>query len=95
MAYRKKYNIHDRWLQYCEKNKALINEMNLNSWVFEKEKNFRDFVTYGIIDKNKTAIFDFCSMEDALFWKLNNFIQSYFDMDGGLFEKFEKQRVKR
>ena len=79
MSFRKTANNHLIWKSYCEENQTIINELNLPNWIFLKESNFREFVTTGQMDEINQDKFDFSTLKDKLFWKLFNFINSYFE----------------
>jgi hypothetical protein len=93
MKFRKTANKSQQWVDYCNKNRALIGELNCPDWVFHSERNFRQFATYGITEDNGREKFIFEELNDALFWRLFHFISDYFDMDAGLFDEFEKVRI--
>lgn len=95
MGYRKNYNSFTNWQEYCNKNQALIELLNLPNWVFLNERNFREFATIGKLGNENLDYFDFERLEDKIFWKVFYFITNYFDEDGQLFTKFEASRLKR
>ena len=93
MSYRKEYNSFSIWASYCQDNQELIQKLQLPTWFFSKESNFRDFVTTGQIEKVDKNRFNFDTLENELFWELFNFINDFFDFDSILFTKFEESRI--
>ncbi len=95
MSFRRKNSNFDQWRNYCNEKQDLISGLNLNSWIFKSEQNFRDFVTFGTTDENG-MILDFDSLEDEKCLKLLHFIEYFhFDIDAILFERFNKSLGKR
>ena len=95
MSFRRENSNFDQWRNYCNEKQNLISELNLNSWIFKTEQNFRDFVTFGKADENG-MILDFDSLEDDKCLKLLHFIEDFhFDMDTILFKCFNKSLGKR
>ena len=95
MTYRKDYNQHSLWHDQCSRNKELIDRLALPDWVFQAERNFRDFATTGALDGSRSEIFDFNSLAAADYWELFDFIDGYFEMDMVLFEAFKRVQVNR
>lgn len=95
MGYRKTNNSFSNWKSYCKENYGLIEKLQLPKWIFEKEHNFREFATTGQMNIESQDRFDFDKLEEELFWKLFDFINSYFDFDSITFTKFERSRIKK
>lgn len=93
MSYRKTNNKHQIWIDYLEKNSELIEKLNLADWIWRNEANFREFLTYGKIEKSFNLKFDFNSLDENLYFELFDFMNYYFEMDGILFDKFNS-RIK-
>ena len=91
----KNINRHVNWLEYCNKNARNIAFIGLESKIFESEKKFREYVTYGTVNGKSEGLQKIDEIEDEKFWKLFEFSTNYFDMDGILFEEIEKSRLKR
>ena len=89
MGFRHRSN-HSAWLTYCEKNQDLIEALGFHSIVFENEKNFREFVTYGKVKESEPA-YSFSALNDDLYGRLFEFIANYFDMDMSYFERFKEK----
>ncbi|MFK8012994.1 MAG: hypothetical protein AB8B80_13205 [Marinicellaceae bacterium] len=87
-----KYNI---WLDYCDKKSDDIYFIGLESEIFESEKKFREYATYGTINGKSDRFQTVDQINDEKFWKLFDFITSYFDMDASLFDEIEKSRINR
>jgi len=91
----KKYSSSTIWKSYCNENHDLIEELQLPTWVFSKELNFREYATTGKMDEVDKSRFDFDELDGKLFWKLFSFITNFLDFDLKLFIKFEESRIKR
>ncbi|MGD1958106.1 MAG: hypothetical protein ACFB2Y_04600 [Fulvivirga sp.] len=95
MTFRKTKNKHDLWQAHCRKHQDLIVNLDLPSWPFKNEQNFRRFATTGALDAEELEVLDFDEVNDQEFWELHDFITNYFEMDASLFDSFEQSRVKR
>ena len=95
MSFVKTSNKHEQWINYCHQNIDLIQSMELTEWVFKKENNFREFVTFGKMNEEEGSYFKFENLNEDLFWGLFDFIQNYFDMDATLFDEFERVRINK
>ena len=95
MTYRRTYNRHEAWQQHCRQYAVLIEKLQLPDWVFASEQNFRQFATTGELDAASASVFCFDQLDDALFWDLFDFIQTYFDMGATLFNASEQARLGR
>ena len=95
MKYQKKFNKIETWENYCQSNQSIIEELELPSWIFTKEGNFRNFVTTGEVGNDEIEPYNFDKLTDKKFWKLFLFTTTYFDMDTTLFTELEKSRLSR
>jgi GTPase Era involved in 16S rRNA processing len=81
-------NKRKNWIEYCQSNSNVIDDLDIGDWVFKTETNFKEFVTFGYSTKEKKEIFSFSKLSDKNYDKLFDFITSYFDMDMQNFTKF-------
>jgi hypothetical protein len=95
MKYRKKFSKIEIWENYCKCNPNVTKELELPTWIFIKEDNFRNFATTGKMSSSEEKSYNFSKLTDNQFWELFMFTTSYFDMDTILFTKLEKNRLSR
>jgi hypothetical protein len=96
MSFRNNINKHKLWQECCINNHDLITSLKLPEWVFSNEKNFRDFASKGLINEENLECFKFIQLkinEPKLFCNLFKFIDYYFGLDAGYFDKFEEARI--
>jgi hypothetical protein len=58
------------------------------------EKAFREYLTYGTVEGDKSNLMSVRDLEDEKFWMLFEPVRSYFDYFS-LFNEFETSRMSR
>ncbi|MEM6261553.1 MAG: hypothetical protein AAGI38_03520 [Bacteroidota bacterium] len=90
MGFRKEHHQHGLWLQHCDQHKELIHALPLSGVIFDCERQFREFASYGAINGRSIAL---KRLSDELWEKLFEFVTSYFEMDMELFDEFNRVQI--
>ena len=90
MNYRKDLNSKDIWIQYCKENNKTLNKIGLDPEVYETEKKFREFVTYGTMNGSNKGTTNIQELNKEKYELLFAFVNGYFEMDTILFDELNK-----
>jgi hypothetical protein len=94
MSFRRTKNHHDIWLDYCKKNTEVLASIGLEPKTYRTEKVFREYLTHGTIENDKSNLMSVRELDDRKFWTLFKFVVNYFDGFSS-FDEFETSRVSR
>jgi len=91
MRYRRKKNRPDSWLEYCDRNRAVIASIGLPEALFKTELALSEFLSAGRL-AGVAAELD--ALPEPEFSKLFHFVTMYFDYDAVNFTAMETRRLK-
>ena len=91
MSFRRNRNRRDLWANFCKRNPTAIAETGLPKSLFTSERALSEYLTTGRGTHSEPAL---DSLEETRFWKLFDFVSSWFDYDAMCVTAFEARRVR-